>query len=78
MKQNRDDRNNVHSVISKCLGFPHSSFGKQSAYNVQETPVPSLSWEDPLEKGKATQPILLAWKIPWTVQSIGLQRVRRD
>ena len=33
MKQNRDERNNVHSVISKCLGFPHSSVGKQSACN---------------------------------------------
>ena len=31
-------------------GFPGSSAGKESAYNV-ETPVGSLSWEDPLEKG---------------------------
>ena len=45
---------------------------------IQETWDPSLSWEDPLEKGKATQPILLAWKIPWTVRSIGLQRVGHD
>ena len=24
-------------------------------------------WEDPLEKGKATQSSILAWRIPWTV-----------
>ena len=37
---------------------------------MQETWVPSLSWEDPLEKGKAgkaTHSSILAWRIPWTV-----------
>ena len=29
--------------------------------------VRSLSWEDPLEKGKATYSSILAWRIPWTV-----------
>ena len=28
--------------------------------------VQSLGWEDPLEKGKATQSSILAWRIPWT------------
>ena len=32
-------------------------------------------WEDPLEKGKATHSSILAWRIPWTVQSMGLQRL---
>ena len=32
----------------------------------QEIPVQSLSWEDPLEEGKATQCSVLAWSIPWT------------
>ena len=27
----------------------------------------SLDWEDPLEKGKATDSSILAWRIPWTV-----------
>ena len=31
----------------------------------QETWVRSLSWEDPLEKGKATHSSILAWRIPW-------------
>ena len=34
---------------------------------VWETWVQSLSWEDPLEKGKATHSSILAWRIPWTV-----------
>ena len=42
---------------------------------VQETWVWSLSWEDPLEKGKATHSSILAWRIPWTIQSMGLQRI---
>ena len=32
-----------------------------------ETWVQSLSWEDPLEKVKATHSSILAWRIPWTV-----------
>ena len=32
-----------------------------------ETSVPSLGWEDPLEKGKATHSSILAWRIPWTI-----------
>ena len=31
---------------------------------VRETRVQSLGWEDPLEKGKATQSGILAWRIP--------------
>ena len=45
---------------------------------MRETWVGSLGWEDPLEKGKSTHPSILAWKIPWTVQSMGPQRVRHD
>ena len=32
----------------------------------QETPIQSLAWEDPLEKGIATYSSILAWRIPWT------------
>ena len=31
-----------------------------------ETWVWSLGWEDALEKGKATHPSILTWRIPWT------------
>ena len=36
---------------------------------MQETPFRFLGWEDPLVKGKATASSILAWRIPWTVQS---------
>ena len=42
-----------------------------------------LGWEDPVEKGTATDSSILAWRILWTeepggLQSMGLQRVRHD
>ena len=40
---------------------------------VQEMWVQFLSWEDPLEKGMATPSSTLAWEIPWTEESGGLQ-----
>jgi len=47
---------------------------------IQETGVQSLGWEFPLEKGMATQPSFLAWRIPMDrvpggLQSMGSQRV---
>ena len=43
-----------------------------------ETWVRSLGGEDPLEKGKATLSSILAWRIPWIVQSMASQRVGQD
>ena len=40
---------------------------------VQETQVPSLGWEDLLEKGMATYSSILAWRIPGTEEPDGLQ-----
>ena len=42
-----------------------------------------LGWEDPLEKGVATHSSVLAWRIPLTeetggLQSMSSQRVRHD
>ena len=50
---------------------------------VQETQVPSLGHEDPLEKGMATLSSILAQRIPRTeepggLQSLGLQRARHN
>ena len=45
---------------------------------MRETWVQSLGWEDPLEKGKGTHSSILAWRIPWTIQSFGSQRVGHD
>ena len=40
---------------------------------IQETQVQSLSQEDPLEEKMATHSSTLAWRIPWTEESGGLQ-----
>ena len=45
---------------------------------MRETWVGSLGWEDPLEKGKAAHCSVLAWRIPWNVQSMRMPRVRHD
>ena len=50
---------------------------------MQEMWVQTLGQEDPLEEEMTIHSSILAWKIPWTeelggLQSMGLQRVRRD
>ena len=45
--------------------------GKNLPATMQEARVPSLSQEDPLEKGMATQSSVLAWGILWTEKSDG-------
>ena len=50
---------------------------------MQETQLPFLSPEDPLEKGMATHSGILAWRIPWTedpgrLQSMGSQANRTE
>jgi len=40
---------------------------------MQETQVQSLGLEDPPEKEMATDSSILAWRIPWTEESGGLQ-----
>ena len=50
---------------------------------MQETQVQSLSREDPLGKGMAAYPSILAWRIPRTekpggLQPMGSQKVRHD
>ena len=54
-------------VVAKLLKNPPA---------MQETWVRSLDSEDTLKKGKATHSSILAWRIPWTTQSMGSQRVR--
>ena len=56
---------------------------KKNLPSVQETQVPSLDQEDPLEKEMAPHSSILVWRILWTeepggLQSMGSQRVRHD
>ena len=45
---------------------------------MQETQVQSLGWEDPLEEEMATRSSILAWRIPWTQEPIGLQSMESE
>ena len=62
--------------------FKHTFEGKTTSLVVQmvknppetwETWVPSLGWEDPLEKEMTTHSSILAWRIPWTEEPGGLK-----
>ena len=62
------------------IGYPlQCSWASLVTYLVKNTPtmqetwVRFLDWEDPLEKSKATHSSILAWRIPWTVRSMGSQ-----
>ena len=64
------------------IGYPLQYFGAsimaQLVKNppaMQEAWVLSLGWDDPVEKRKATHSSILAWRIPWDLESMGPQRV---
>ena len=40
---------------------------------IQDMWIPSLGWEDPLERGMTTYSSILAWEIPWTEEPVRLQ-----
>ena len=68
----------VYMHVTLC--FPGSSAGKESTCNVGDLGlIPGLGrspWRR--EELMATHSSILAWRIPWTVQSMGSQRVRKD
>ena len=71
--QTQPKRPTLHLECPFSVGFPGGSAGKESACNVGDLgSIPG--WEDPLEKGKATHCSILAWRIPWTVEFMELQR----
>ena len=65
------------TVIPRVLKLIRASLIAQLVKNplaMRETWVRSLGWEDPLEKGKATHSIILAWRMPWTVTVHGVTK----
>ena len=68
---------NSKKVYIKIYTYPSSKWASQVAQLVknppamQETWVPSLGWEDHLEKGTATRSSILASRIPWNMQPRG-------
>ena len=66
------------TFLCKLFDFTRLSLVAQMVKNLpamRETWVQSLGWEYPLGKGKATCSSIPAWRTPWTVESMGLQRV---
>ena len=57
------------------MGFPGDSVVKNlsAMQETLETWVWSLGWEDPLEEEMATHSTILAWQIPGTEETGGLQ-----
>ena len=63
--------------IGYPLQYSWASFVAQLVKNspaILETWVRSLGWEDLLEKGKPTHSCILAWRVPWTVYSMGVTK----
>ena len=68
----------THTLFLNFLPASHlgASLVAQAVKNppaVQETRLPSLGREDPLEKEMATPSSTLAWRIPWMEEPGGLQ-----
>ena len=76
---NGDEVNNNNNKLYNLIQI--ASFVAQLVKTLPatwDTWVWSLGWEDPLQKGKANHSSILAWRIPWSVQSMGSRRVRHD
>ena len=60
-----------------CMGDKASPVGQmvKNLPAMKETQLPSLGWEDPLEKGMATHSSIFAWRISWTEEPDGLQSI---
>ena len=69
------------SISSLALSLLCTSLVAQSVKSLpamKDTQVQYLDGEDPLEKEMATHSSIPAWRIPWTEEPGGLQRVKHD
>ena len=71
---------NIRTISSKSIFKAHSLVAQlvKNPLAVWDTCFRSLGWEDPLEERKATHSSILAWRTPWTIESMGSQTVRHD
>ena len=79
----------IYPTISKMWGFCRTESGffnkyiwvKEKAQTVKNLPAVLQTWvwslggKDPLEKGMSTHSGTLAWRVPWTEEPGGLQRM---
>ena len=70
--QNEEVRVSRKKAFTQERGFPGGSDGKEPACNAGDQ-CSILGQEDPLEKRMATYSSILAWRIPQTKESGGLQ-----
>ena len=69
----------THKVRGKCFLLHATEVSTAiansgaSGKKMGETQVPPLGWEGPLEREKATLSSILAWKTPWTEETVRLQ-----
>ena len=73
----RKSRRRDRLPTPELVGFPCGSAGKESACNVGSLGL-TPGWENVLQKRKSTHSSILAWRIPWTIKSMGYQRVGLD
>ena len=64
-------------LLQHVFGFPCGSAGKESTGSVGDLGLIPRLGRSPGE-GKGCPLQYSAWRIPWTVQSMGLQRVGHD
>ena len=67
-------------AIGHPLQHSRASLVTQMVKNLptmQETWVPSLGWENPLEEGMANHSSNLAWRMPWTEEPSGWTTVAK-
>ena len=59
------------------MGFPSAAVVKNppTMQEADEMLVGTLGWEDPLKEEMATHSSILAWKIPWIEEPVGLQSI---
>ena len=84
-KTGNSDDTSTHPQVLRChyrtfTGAPLAAQTVKRLPAMQETRVRSLGLEDPLEEEMATQPSILAWRVPWTeepgrLQSMGSQEL---
>ena len=76
----------IGSLLNQVSTCPFKCSATQAMVVVKNPPgsagdtrarVWSLSWEDPLEKGLATHPRILSWRIAWTEEPGGLRSTGR-
>ena len=63
---------NYHK-LDGLKGASPSDSEVQNPPEMQELLVQSLGWDHSLEEGMATHSSIIAWRIPWTEESGGLQ-----